>query len=394
MDALIPAISSLENLGLALGIGLLIGAERERSNAALPSHIAGIRTFAISALAGAVAVTLDGAGIFPVVLIQLVLLIGIGYWRSSLLNPGVTTELALAVLLAAKKRTHDFAQNILSASEWKDLVLFTALILILYPLTPDVDMGPWKAINPHQLVRFVVLIMAIGALGHISSRHWGGHHGLALTGFAGGFVSSTATVYAMGKLSRDMPTQIHGAVMGAVLSSISTIIQLFLLINLILPQLVMVFSWPLLSGVLCAILYATAMWSRAGPPLPVQEPLISAHLFEWKATLTLVGLVVAVMLLSAGMNQWLGQEGILITSAIAGLADAHAIVASMGSLLQSGQIAVDQAQWPIVAALLSNMVSKSWVAWHSGTAAYYMRVILGQLLVMTGILMVFVLTTA
>ena len=144
MDELIPAISSLENLGLALGIGLLIGAERERSNAALPSHIAGIRTFAISALAGAVAVTLDGAGIFPVVLIQLVLLIGIGYWRSSLLNPGVTTELALfmtcligglavtqptlaafsglglAVLLAAKKRMHDFAQNILSASEWKD----------------------------------------------------------------------------------------------------------------------------------------------------------------------------------------------------------------------------------------------------------------------------------
>jgi hypothetical protein len=40
------------------------------------------------------------------------------------------------------------------------------------------------------------------------------------------------------------------------------------------------------------------------------------------------------------------------------------------------------------------MVSKSWVAWHSGTAAYYMRVILGQLLVMTGVLMAFVLTTA
>jgi hypothetical protein len=66
----------------------------------------------------------------------------------------------------------------------------------------------------------------------------------------------------------------------------------------------------------------------------------------------------------------------------------------MGSLVQSGQIVVDQAQWPIVAALLSNMFSKSWVAWHSGTAAYYMRVILGQLLVMTGVLMAFVFTTA
>ena len=57
-------MDSLENLGLALGIGLLIGAERERSNAALPSHIAGIRTFAICALVGAASVILAGPGIF------------------------------------------------------------------------------------------------------------------------------------------------------------------------------------------------------------------------------------------------------------------------------------------------------------------------------------------
>jgi len=184
---MMPAMASIENLGLAMGIGLLIGAERERSNSAMPSHIAGIRTFAISALSGAVAVSLNEIGIYPVVLGLLVILIGIGYWRSSINNPGMTTELALlmtcliggltvtqptlaafsglvlAVLLAAKKRMHDFAQYIMSATEWNDLVLFTAIVLILYPLTPDVYMGPWNAINPHHLVRFVVLIMAIGA---------------------------------------------------------------------------------------------------------------------------------------------------------------------------------------------------------------------------------------
>jgi uncharacterized membrane protein (DUF4010 family) len=417
MSDLLPAISSIENLGLALGIGLLIGAERERSNAALPSHFAGIRTFSISALSGAVAVTFDGAGIFPMVLGLLVILIGIGYWRSSPSNPGMTTELALfmtcligglavtqptlaafsglglAVLLAAKKQMHDFAQRIMSATEWNDVVLFTAVVLILYPLTPDAYMGPWSAINPHHLVRFVVLIMAIGALGHISSRLWGGSHGLALTGFAGGFVSSTATVFAMGKLSRDMPSQTHGAVMGSVLSSVSTIIQLFILIELILPQLIVWAIWPLLSGVLCAILYAGAMWLIAGPALPGQEPLISSHLFQWKSTFILVSLVAGVMLLSAGMNEWLGQEGILITSAITGLADAHAIVASMGSMVQFGQVSVEQARWPIMAALLSNMLSKSWVAWHAGTSPYCFRVVLGQFLVMICIVVTLVLTT-
>ena len=74
MSDLLPAISSIENLGLALGIGLLIGAERERSNAALPSHFTGIRTFSICALSGAVAVTFDGAGIFPMVLGLLVVM--------------------------------------------------------------------------------------------------------------------------------------------------------------------------------------------------------------------------------------------------------------------------------------------------------------------------------
>ena len=417
VSELLPDISSLENLGLASGIGLLIGAERERNHADLPSHIAGIRTFAISALSGAVAVTINRPGIFAMVLGLMVILIGMGYWRSSIRNPGMTTELALfmtcligglamsqptlaafsglglAVLLAAKKRMHDFAQHILSATEWNDLVLFTAVVLILYPLTPDAYMGPWRAINPHHLVRFVVLIMAIGALGHISSREWGGHHGLALTGFAGGFVSSTATVFAMGKLSRDMPFQKYGAVMGAVLSSFSTIIQLFILINLILPQLTAWASWPLLSGVVCAIIYASAMWFMAGSALPVQEPLISSHLFQWKSTLTLVSLVVAVMLLSAGMHVWLGQEGILITSAITGLVDAHAIVASMGSMVQAGQISVEQAQWPIMAALLSNMLSKSWVAWHAGTPAYCFSVVLGQFLVMVSIAMTLVLST-
>ena len=107
----------------------------------------------------------------------------------------------------------------------------------------------------------------------------------------------------------------------------------------------------------------------------------------------MVSLVAGVMLLSAGMNDWLGQEGLLITSAIAGLADAHAIVASMGSMVQSGQVSVGQARWPIMAALLNNMLSKSWVAWHAGTPAYCVKVVLGQFLVMISIVATLILAS-
>ncbi len=404
-------MESIEKLGLALGIGLLIGAERERSSPNRLTHFAGIRTFAIGALMGAVSMMIDIPGVLTLSLAFVLVLIGIAYWRNSAINPGMTTELALfmtcligaltvkeptvaavsglglATLLAAKKRMHEFAQHVLSTTEWTDLVLFLAVILIAFSLAPDVYLGPWNAINPHHLIRFVVLIMAISVLGHVSSRALGGHHGLALTGFAGGFVSSTATVYAMGKLSHDMPSQTHGAVMGAVLSSVSTIVQLYLLINLILPGLIYWASWPLLAGVITASAYATAVWWKAGPSLPVEEPLISPHLFQWKSTLTLVALVMMVTVLSAGMNQWLGQDGVLITSAMTGLVDAHAIVASMGSMVQAGNVSVQQAQWPIIAALLSNMLAKSWVSWHAGTRAYCFKVVAGQVLVMCSIVL-------
>ncbi len=51
----------LLNLAVALGIGLLIGAERERRKGTGPSRSpAGLRTFAVTALAGAISVLVGG----------------------------------------------------------------------------------------------------------------------------------------------------------------------------------------------------------------------------------------------------------------------------------------------------------------------------------------------
>src|SRR5689334_18478917 len=53
---------------VALGIGLLIGIERERTNMASGgAAAAGLRTFSIAALIGASAALVDGAVVLPVV---------------------------------------------------------------------------------------------------------------------------------------------------------------------------------------------------------------------------------------------------------------------------------------------------------------------------------------
>jgi uncharacterized membrane protein (DUF4010 family) len=69
----------------------------------------------------------------------------------------------------------------------------------------------------------VVLVMAIRAAGYVAVRMLGARFGLPIAGLASGFISSTATIGAMGARATKAPDVLAAAVAGAVLSSVATI---------------------------------------------------------------------------------------------------------------------------------------------------------------------------
>ena len=70
------------NLVVALGIGLLIGAERERRKGEGPARSpAGIRTFAVASLAGAISLIVGSEGLLAIATAGVIALTAIGYWR-------------------------------------------------------------------------------------------------------------------------------------------------------------------------------------------------------------------------------------------------------------------------------------------------------------------------
>jgi len=88
--------SVLLNFTAALGIGLLVGAERERRKGGGPSRApAGIRTFTVASLAGAISVAVGGAVMLAVTVAGVAALTAIAYLRSRGDDPGLTTEIAL-----------------------------------------------------------------------------------------------------------------------------------------------------------------------------------------------------------------------------------------------------------------------------------------------------------
>ena len=345
------------------------------------------------------------------VLAVTVLMVGAGvlvaYQRIENQDPGMTTEFALlltcllgalamreallaagagavlALLLAARERLHHFVRSVITDQELKDIILFSAMALIVLPLAPDRFMGPFEAINPHAVARLIVVVMAISALGYVATRSLGPRYGLPLAGFAAGFVSSAATVYAMGERVSRQPNLMSGAVAGAALSSIATILQMTVVIGLIQTSLLSALAWPLLLGGLAASLYGLVFVLRKSTGSQAEHPVNdTGRAFSLKTAVVFAAMVSLILLVSAGLNAWFGTRAMLLGSALSGLADAHATAASAASLMAAGKISSDQAVTPILVGLSTNTLMKAVLAFKAGGVRYAWRIVPGLVLMM------------
>ena len=389
---------------VALGIGVLLGAERERHKGRGPSRgAAGVRTFALASLLGALAAHL-GAGVLVTALAFVAGAALLGYRRSED-DPGLTTEVALVVavllgavavedaqlaagvavgvtiLLAGRGRLHRLVRDTLTEQEVHDGLLFAAAALIVLPLVPDRGYGPHDALNPSTIWRLVVIVMAINGLGYVALRVLGPRRGLPLAGFVGGFVSSTATVAAMGARARSAPAVLRPAVGAAVASTVATLVLTGLVLAAVsVPTLTAVLPALVPAGA-CAVGYAAVMVRHAARA-PSEGPLELGRAFDLKLPVALALTVSAVLVAAELMHEWLGSSGVVLAATVAGFADAQSAAVSAASLVATGRLEADAAIVPIVAGLTANTITKVALAVGLGGRRYAWRVGAGLLLVL------------
>lgn len=391
------------NLAVALGIGLLIGAERERSKGIDPDRsLAGIRTFTIVALLGAVS-TVVNFWLLVVSVVCVTVFAAIAYVVRVDKHPGLTTEITLvftvilgglamnapslaaslavtaSILLAAKEPIHGFVRGAVTKDELNDFLILAAATLIVLPLVPNEFIGPFSAINPRNLWLIVILVMLISALGHLALRLFGGRIGLPLVGLVSGFISSIATVGAMGERAKETPYLIGSAVAGAVLSSLSTILQLTLLLAAIHRPTLQAMAAPLIFGGVSVAIYGlvVTLSSLHKNGAEVTKPSRS---FSVKTALILAAVIAVVLITSAALKAWFGQAGLVVASGVAGLADVHASTISVASLAAAGNLSATNAVIPILVAFSVNAVSKAVAAVVSGGKEFALQVIPGLII--------------
>jgi uncharacterized membrane protein (DUF4010 family) len=319
-------------------------------------------------------------------------------------DPGLTTEIALTVtvllgglsmqrpalaaglgvvvvvLLAVKSRLHRFVGSILTQDELRDALIFAGATLVVLPLVPDRPMGPYGALNPHSIWVIIILIMAISAAGYVAVRLLGARFGLPIAGLASGFISSTATIAAMGARAAKANAVLASAVAGAVLSTIATVLQMAVVLATTSMSTLQSLAVPLMCAGVAATAYGaafTVLALRQNTEVELQEgrPFSLWSAFVFALTLSII------LVACAALQDGFGESGIILAAAIAGFADTHSAAVATASLVASGKIPTSDALLPILAGLSTNTISKIILATMSGGPSFAVRVVPGLILV-------------
>src|SRR5438477_10073674 len=187
---------------IALAVGLLIGADRERRKNEDCSHRpAGVRTFTLVAvLGGAAAAIGHGMEILAGVFVAVGALAGFALRGRA--DRDLTTEVALVVtfmlgvlahgqpllalelgvlvaaLLAYRVQIHHLVSDILTEQELLDGLAFAIAAAVVLPMIPNRPLDALGVFNPYTLWRLLVVVMALSGVGYAAQRLVGGSSGL------------------------------------------------------------------------------------------------------------------------------------------------------------------------------------------------------------------------
>jgi len=379
------------NLAIALALGLLIGTERgwHARAGAEGSRVAGIRTFALIGLLGALAALIARetswlvlAGLFVVLAAALIVahvqsasaghdyglttvvaaLVAFAVGALVMLGyavPAAAAAVVTTLLLQLKPELHHWLEH-LEARDLRAALKLLLISVVLLPLLPDRGFGPWQALNPYELWWLVVLIAGISFAGYGAVRMTGADRGLLLTGLFGGLVSSTAVTLNFARFVRDNAALrgllAAGIVVAAVTMFPRMLIEVAVVNRALLPQVAL----PLAAMAGAGALAGWILWRRR-PRREKPAAMEFRNPLELTTAIQFAALLAAVILAVHWLRAGFGDTGVYLIAAVSALGDVDAVTLSVARLAGEG-LAPEIAARAIVLAALVNTAAKGVLA--------------------------------
>ncbi len=381
-------------LACALALGFLVGLQREHSFSgdANDHHPAGVRTFAITGIAGAIAglisTQMNSPAPFVAILLVIGLLLGISHYAAfkevPINQPGLTTSIAMLImyllgalcwynrimeataitvsmlwLLTVKKQLHDFAKKI-SGDDLIATIKFALISAVILPILPHKTYGSLglEVLSPYKIWLFVVFISGISFVGYILVKVIGPGKGIGITGLLGGLASSTALTWSLTQRSKDNPEYSSNLSMGVIIAWSVMYIRVYIICVIVSPAFLKPLFLPLLLPPVPGLLYAFYT-NREEAKLHPKQTAGYTNPFELMPAIKFGVIFAAVLFIANAVKLYLGDDALLISSFVAGFADMDAIALSALEMAGKGTVVMSKACMAIILAGIGNTVCKA-----------------------------------
>jgi uncharacterized membrane protein (DUF4010 family) len=300
--------------------------------------------------------------------------------KSGSIDPGMTTEVAamllyclgayvvvgsmmvavvaggaIAVLLHFKKLLHTLAGAI-GEHDMRAIMQFVLLSLVILPVLPRQDFGPYGVWNPFQIWLMVVLIVGISLTGYIAYKFLGARRGTLLAGVLGGLISSTATTVSYARRTVENTNLVNLAAVVIVIASCVALGRVLVEIAAVAPIAFPAMAPPLVAILAVSLIIATALFlSRPSRDTQMPEQKNPAEL---KTAFIFAAIYAVVLVAVAFAKEHFGSAGLYTVAIVSGLTDMDAITLSSARLVESGRTDPSTGWRAILIAAMSNFVFK------------------------------------
>ncbi|WP_424001056.1 MgtC/SapB family protein [Maribacter sp. IgM3_T14_3] len=378
---------------ISLGIGLILGLEREYNNLKEDKGFAGIRAFPIVAILGFTLGSLTeiyttwlpiiglGAFIFflgfnhlnketaayersfttniaLIATLILGLMVSAEYYRNA-----VATAVIIVTLLSLKTRFHTVIRNITS-DELFALIKFSIIALLILPFLPNYNYGSNELINPFEIGSIIVIVSFLNFIGYFLVKFVGSKKGILLTAILGGLISSTAVTWSYASRSIESPELSKKYAAGIIIASAIMFPRLALLTFIFNSALFMYVAIPFaVFSVICFVISLVLIKEDTNKPdtnINLGNPMNLLNAIGF-------GFIYVVILFAVFYsNQFFGESGLYYSALIAGLADTDAITISLAKFASDSE-KIKLASSVIVTAVMSNMLVKLGITVFKGS---------------------------
>lgn len=386
-DYRVTTSDTLITLGISLGLGLLVGLQRERKG----EELAGIRTFALLTLLGTIAGLVAGdfgsSGVWIIAAgaIGVAILMAVGAFIKARHNAGeigLTTEIAALVmygigaylvdrdhwlialvlgggvvlLLYWKELLHGFVRH-MGDKDVSAIMTFVLVALVIWPILPNQKLGWYGFFNPFETWLVVVLVVGMSLVGYVLYKLVPPTAGAMLGGAVGGLISSTATTVSYSRRAREDPASTVLAAQAIMMANTVSVLRVMILLAIFAGEKAGAMELPLgtMAGVMAVLCFLTWwMGRKEHTELPEQ-----GNPTELRSALLFAAIYTLVKLATAWGKDAFGNNALFVVGGISGLTDVDAITLSMGQSSSNQSVAVDIAWRVIMVAVMANLIFKA-----------------------------------